>query len=145
TRLPISLGFSRHHIERELRIWHLIVITKRAFGQVLNRGVWLANEVVDCFAQPMVTTCVAKRFIHALLHDAPIPFTGEKETMVIEIIAVLNRRRVHFCAHLRGVNEFLSLNNGVLVRGVSNFLWSLSADRPFSPGDNDAEVVAQSF
>jgi hypothetical protein len=86
-------------LSRELRIGRRIAIAKRAFGQVLHRGVWLANEVVDCFAQPMVTTRVAKRFIHALLHDAPVTFTSEEETVVIEIVAVLNRRRIDLCAH----------------------------------------------
>src|SRR5205823_14403227 len=87
----------------------------------------------------------AQSVVHPLLDNAPTTLGGEKETMMIKRVAVLNGSGVHFGAHPRCIDEFASVCNRSLGSGVSNLLRRLTASRTFSTGDDDSQVIAQSL
>src|SRR5690606_22889504 len=57
-------------------------------------GVRRVEETLEVLGKPMVTARFAARVAHALLHDAPVAVGAHDERVQVELVTVLDRRRI---------------------------------------------------
>ena len=106
---------------------------------------WLADKIVDCFAQPVVAAGRFLLCIHSLLDHAPLARWREQECVVIQLKTVLHGGRIDLRAHPRGVDEAITLVNGEAIGRGGDLVGRPAARRPFSARNDDSQVGSEEF
>src|SRR3984957_16801919 len=60
----------------------------------VDRLVWLLDEALQAFGQPVIAARRVARIVHALLDDGPMPVVGDDEAVQIKVEPVLDRGAV---------------------------------------------------
>ena len=66
---------------------------------------WFIDKVGDIFPQPVIAARIFGVIVHALLNHCPGTASGEDESMMVKLVAVLYGIVIHLGRHAAGVDQ----------------------------------------